>query len=76
MAKKTVYSRLDISWYMMGAYLDIVRSLGNVARDEQFNKLFEALREYVDKQFFAQCQGEVSDVFVIAEQSIKGDSIK
>ena len=68
--KKTVYSRLNISWYMVGAYLDIVRTLGDFSRDAEFNKLFGELREYVDKQFFAQCKGEISDIFVIAEQTL------
>ena len=68
--KKTVYSRLDLTWYLAGAYLDIVRSLGNFAHDKEFNRLFGELREYVDKQFFLQCDGEVSDIYVVAEQKI------
>lgn len=68
--KKTVYSRLDLSWYLAGAYLDVVRALGNFSRDEEFNRLFTELRNYVDKCFFEQCQGEISEIYVIAEQKL------
>ena len=69
--QKTVYSKLDLSWYLAGTYLDIMRGLGAFSCDKEFNRLFGELRDYVDKKFFSQCDGDINDIFVVAEQIIK-----
>lgn len=68
--KKTVYTRLDMSWYMISAYLDGVKSLCR-NDDKEFNRLFNELRDYVEKRLFDSCEGEIADLYVIAEQIIK-----
>ena len=73
--KKIVYSKLSLSWYLAGIYLDIMRGLGIFSCDKEFKRLFGELRDYVDKQFFLQCEGEINDIFVVAEQIIKSDKI-
>ena len=68
---KIIYNKLDLSWYLAGTYLDIMRGLGAFSCDKEFNRLFGELRDYVDKKFFSQCDGDINDIFVVAEQIIK-----
>ncbi len=74
--QKIVYSKLDFSWYLAGTYLDILRGIGTFSCDKEFNRLFNELRDYVDKQFTMHCQGDINDIFVIAEQIIPANEIK
>lgn len=67
---KIVYSKLDYTWFLAGTYLDILRGIGYFSCDKEFNRLFCELRDYVDKQFTLHCQGDINDIFVIAEQII------
>lgn len=67
--KKTVYTRLDMSWYLISAYLDGIKGLCR-NDDKEFNRLFNELRDYVEKQFFDSCEGEIADLYVIAEQIV------
>lgn len=74
--KKTVYSKLDFSWYLAGTYLDILRGIGCFSCDKEFNRLFCELRDYVDKKFTMHCVGDINDIFVVAEHIIPVDKIK
>ncbi|MDE5562688.1 MAG: hypothetical protein K2J01_03985 [Clostridiales bacterium] len=74
--QKIVYSKLDFSWYLAGTYLDILRGIGAFSCDKEFSRLFTELRDYVDKRFLSQFEGEINDIFVIAEQIIPTNEIK
>lgn len=70
---KTVYSRLAFSWFLAGTYLDIMRGISCFSSDAEFNRLFNELRDYVDKKLTLQCVGDINDIFVVAEQTIPAD---
>lgn len=73
---KIVYSKLNFSWYLAGTYLDIMRGIGCFSSDKKFCGLFNELRDYVDKQLTKHCQGDINDIFVIAEQIVPSVNIK
>lgn len=66
---KTVYTRLDFSWYLISALLDGLSSQCRTD-DKEFNRLFSELRTYVENKFFSCCDGEITDMFVVAEQTV------
>lgn len=70
---KLVYSKLDYSWFLVGTYLDIMRGIRCISCDKEFSRLFDELRDYVDKKLTMQYEGDINDIFVIAEQIIKSD---
>lgn len=68
--QKVVYTKLDFSWYLARTYLDIMRGIGVFSRDEEFNRLFTELRDYVNKKLSLPCAGDINDIFVVTEQII------
>lgn len=65
-----VYSKHDFSWYLAGTYLDIMRGISCFSDDKECSRLFNELRDYVDKKISLPCQGDINDIFVIAEQIV------
>lgn len=68
--KKIVYSKLDYCWFLAGTYLDIMHGIGYIFSDDEFNRLFGELRDYVDKKLTMPCVGDINDYFVVAEQIV------
>lgn len=70
------YCKLKLSWYLAGIYLDILRGIVYISCDKEFNRLFGELRDYVERQLLSQFEGEINDIFVVAEQIIPTETLK
>ncbi|MCM1306826.1 MAG: hypothetical protein NC037_04215 [Bacteroides sp.] len=65
-----VYIKEDFCWHYAAMYLDGLLNSA-VVQDEEFMRLYNQVKEYVDSKIFIPYQGEVVDFNVVVERKIK-----
>lgn len=66
---KTTFLKEDLIWHYISLYLDSLISSVTI-KDNEFLRLFQCLRDYVDTKLHTDVGGDILDVFVIVEKEI------
>ncbi|MBQ8374714.1 MAG: hypothetical protein IJX98_03945 [Clostridia bacterium] len=68
--EKKIQTRKALEWYLASHFLEMFRSTRLLWHDEKFQALFYALLDYANKQIAPTVQGDITDTFVIVEQTV------
>ena len=68
--RKTRKIKQSLSWTIASLYLYELENFPELREDEKFQRLYNALVEYVDKKLPYVSNGDVVDSYVIVEQEI------
>ncbi|MBQ8374692.1 MAG: hypothetical protein IJX98_03835 [Clostridia bacterium] len=68
--EKKIQTRKSLEWYLVSYFLELFRSTGLLWHDEKFQTLFCALLDYANEQIAPTVQGDITDTFVIVEQTV------
>ncbi len=58
-------ARVDIGWFIVDAYLDgLAANAAELFGDEEYKKLFDALRSYTDRMLYDGDENNIIDIHV------------
>jgi len=68
MEQKIIENKLDLPWYFISVYLDMLSKMGTLRRDKVFDKKLKDLQDYVNSKITLKSDGDVLDFFVTVLQ--------
>ena len=72
--KKTIKVKQSLGWNLAFYLLQMINNLPEVMSDEHFYKKFNELAQYTSDKITSPHKGDITDLYVIAEQEIDQDS--
>ncbi|MDE6275338.1 MAG: hypothetical protein K2M75_02235 [Clostridia bacterium] len=68
---ETVKVKKELDWYIVLEYLESIKTFCPLFQDEEFCKIFEEMREYVEEKI--DVPNEIVDKYIVVEYIKSGD---
>ena len=67
--EQVVYTKEDLIWHYASMYLEGLMHTG-ARYDEEFMRLYNRLRDYVDSKLYSPCGGDIVEISVFVGRKI------
>ncbi len=62
-------TKQKLEWHFVSIYLDFLKTMASIKTDEEYQKRYLNLKEYVDKKISLESKTDVVDTYVVVEQA-------